>query len=47
MKQTPNDALNRILNAVRYSLASYLQFGRPWVAVQCQIHRGYIVAHRQ
>ncbi len=30
-RQSPNDAMNRVMNALRYSVATYLRFGRPWV----------------
>jgi hypothetical protein len=30
-KQTPIDAITRVMNALRYSLASYLRFACPWV----------------
>lgn len=31
MKATySSDAISRVMNALRYSLASYLQFARPW-----------------
>ena len=32
-KQIPNDAMNRVMNALRYSVANYLRFARPWVEV--------------
>jgi len=35
-KQTPLDAINRMMNALRYSLASYLRFARPWVDAGAQ-----------
>ena len=30
-RQTPIDALNGTINTLRYSLARYLRFARPWV----------------
>jgi hypothetical protein len=30
-RQTPIDAINGTINALRYSLARYLRFARPWV----------------
>ena len=29
-KYSANEAINRVMNALRYSLASYLRFARPW-----------------
>ena len=34
--QTPIDAINRPMNALRYSLARYLRFVRPWIDANCQ-----------
>ena len=30
------DAINRVMNALRYSLVSYLRFARPWVDADAQ-----------
>jgi len=35
-KQTPIDAINHVMNALRYSLASYLRFARPWIDASAQ-----------
>lgn len=35
-RQTPFDAINRVMNALRYSLANYLRFARPWSDVRGQ-----------
>jgi ferritin len=35
-KQTPIDSINQVMNALRYSLASYLRFARPWIDASAQ-----------
>jgi hypothetical protein len=38
MKATySSDAIGRVMNSLRYSLASYLQFARPWVDAHSQV----------
>ncbi len=35
-KRSPNDAMNRLLNALRLSVATDLRFARPWVKVSVE-----------